>query len=58
MLAVSKFDYVLLFTVIFDMVFRPSWSDIVPLIIIAIAVIGGAVLFLVPALISRTQAAA
>jgi uncharacterized membrane protein len=58
MLAVSKFDYVLLFTVIFDMVFRPSWSDIVPLIIIAIAVIGGAVLFLIPALTSRAQATA
>lgn len=58
MLAVSKFDYVLLFSVIFDMVFRPGWSDIVPLIIIAVAVIGGAVVFLVPALTARPTAAA
>ena len=58
MLAVSKFDYVLLFTVIFDMVVRPTWSDIVPLVIIAIAIVGGAALFLVPALTSRARATA
>lgn len=58
MLAVSKFDYVLLFSVIFDMVVRPGWSDIVPLVIIAIAIVAGAALFLLPALASRSQATA
>jgi uncharacterized membrane protein len=58
MSTVSKFDYVLLFTVIFDMVVRPSWSDIVPLVIMAIAIVGAAVLFLLPALTSRSQARA
>ena len=58
MLAVSKFDYVLLFTVIFDMVVRPGWSDIVPLVIIAIAIVAGAALFLLPALSSRSPAGA
>jgi uncharacterized membrane protein len=50
MLTVSKFDYVLLFAVIFDMVVRPAWSDVVPLVIIAVAVIGAGVVFLLPGL--------
>lgn len=58
MLTVSKFDYVLLFAVIFDMVVKPGWSDVVPLVIIAIAVIGAAVIFLAPALASRTRTTA
>jgi uncharacterized membrane protein len=58
MLTMTKFDNVLLFAVIFDMVVRPSWSDVVPLVVIAIAVVGGAVLFLVPALSSRGAATA
>lgn len=56
MLAVSKFDYVLLFAVIFDMVLRPSWGDIIPLIIIAVAVVGGALVFLLPALTRNANA--
>jgi hypothetical protein len=55
---VAKFDNVLLFSVIFDMVVKPGWSDVVPLVIIAIAVIGGAVVFLLPALMAQKPAAA
>jgi uncharacterized membrane protein len=55
---VAKFDNVLLFSVIFDMVVRPAWSDYLPLAIIGIAIVGGAVVFLLPALTTRTAAPA
>lgn len=58
MLTVSKFDYVLLFSVIFDMVVRPQWGDILPLAIIIVAVAGGAALFLLPVLMNQRAAAA
>lgn len=49
-LAVSKFDYVMLFTVIADMVLKPAWSDLVLLAIMAVVIVVGAGLFLLPAL--------
>jgi uncharacterized membrane protein len=56
MTQVAKFDYVMLFTVIADMVFKPQWSDIALLVIMAAVLVAGAALFLVPAL-QRTAAA-
>ena len=50
LLQVSKFDYVMLFTVIADMVLKPQWSDTVLLAIMAIVLVIGAVLFLLPAM--------
>ena len=50
LLGVSKFDYVMLFTVVADMVFKPAWSDVWLLGIMAVVLIVGAGLFLVPAL--------
>jgi uncharacterized membrane protein len=55
---VARFDYVMLFTVIFDMVFKPQWSDLTVLGVMAVAVAIGAVLFLVPALRMQPAAAA
>jgi uncharacterized membrane protein len=48
-LEVSKFDYVMLFTVVADMVFRPGWGDIPLLAIMALVIAASAVLFLRPA---------
>jgi uncharacterized membrane protein len=45
-LQLSKFDYVVLAVVIADMVFKPGWSDLIVLGLMAIAVAAGAVLFL------------
>lgn len=56
LLAVAKFDYVMLFTVIADMVFKPQWSDTVLLIVMAVVLVAGVALFLLPAL--RMQPAA
>ncbi len=50
LLEVAKFDYVMLFTVIADMVLKPSWSDVVLLVIMAVVIVAGTVVFLVPAL--------
>lgn len=57
MLTASKFDYVLLFAVIFDMVMQPQWSDWVPLLIIAIAIAAAGYFFLYPLLSGRATAA-
>lgn len=45
---ISKFDYVMLFTVIFDMVFKPEWGDLLPIGVMALALVAGAALFLRP----------
>jgi uncharacterized membrane protein len=57
LLQVAKFDYVMLFTVIADMVLKPSWSDIWLLIVMAVVLVAGAALFLVPALTARPATA-
>ena len=49
-LGVSKFDFVMLFTVVADMVLKPAWSDYWLLGIMAVVLIVAAGLFLVPAL--------
>jgi hypothetical protein len=56
LMKISKFDYVMLFTVIADMVVKPAWSDVVPLAVMALVLIAGAALFLLPGL--RVQPAA
>lgn len=45
-LQISKFDYAVMFVVIADMVFKPGWSDLVPLSLMAVIVAGAAALFL------------
>ena len=57
LMQVAKFDYVMLFTVIADMVLKPAWSDVVLLVVMAVVIAGGAALFLVPALRTRLAAA-
>jgi len=57
LLQVSKFDYVMLFTVIADMVLKPAWSDLVLLVVMAVVLIAGAVVFLLPALSAKPAAA-
>jgi len=48
LLQASKFDYVMLFVVIADMVFKPAPSDWLLLVIMALAILAGGVAFLVP----------
>jgi uncharacterized membrane protein len=50
MLQIAKFDYVMLFTVIADMVLKPQWSDTILLMVMAVVLVVGAVLFLLPGL--------
>jgi uncharacterized membrane protein len=57
LMQVAKFDYVMLFTVIADMVLKPQWSDIVLLVIMAIVLAAGAAVFLLPALQQKTATA-
>ena len=57
LLQVAKFDYVMLFTVIADMVFKPAWSDVVLLVVMAVVLVAGAALFLLPALSAKPVAA-
>lgn len=57
LLTIAKFDYVMLFVVIFDMVFKPEWSDIWELAVMAIVLVIGAVLFLIPGLRMKTASA-
>lgn len=45
-LQVSKFDYAVMFVVIADMVFKPGWSDLLLLSLMAVIVAGAAVFFL------------
>jgi uncharacterized membrane protein len=47
-LQINKFDSTMLFVVVADMVLKPSWSDLVPLAIMALVLIVGAALFLSP----------
>lgn len=56
MLQVAKFDYVMLFTVIADMVFKPQWSDLVTLIVMAVVIAAGFAVFLLPALLQKSAA--
>ena len=57
LLQVAKFDYVMLFTVIADMVLKPAWSDVILLIVMAVVLVAGAALFLLPALSAKPAAA-
>jgi len=57
LLQVARFDYVMLFTVIADMVFKPLWSDVVLLVIMALVLAAGFAVFLLPALQQKPAAA-
>jgi len=57
MMQVAKFDYVMLFTVIADMVLKPQWSDVVLLVIMAVVLAAGFAVFLLPALQQKPAAA-
>jgi len=57
LLQVAKFDYVMLFTVIADMVLKPAWSDVLLLVVMAVVLAAGAALFLLPALNAKPAAA-
>ena len=57
LLGVSKFDYVMLFTVVADMVLKPEWSSVWLLGIMAVVLIVGAGLFLLPAFTRRAVVA-
>ena len=57
LLGIAKFDYVMLFTVIADMVLKPQWSDVVLLAIMAVVLVIGAVLFLLPAVNAKAATA-
>ena len=48
MLAIAKFDLVLLFTIVANMVLKPQPSDWITLLIMAIVVVGAGALFLRP----------
>ena len=56
LMQVAKFDYVMLFTVIADMVFKPQWSDIVLLVVMAVVIAAGFAVFLLPALQQKSAA--
>jgi hypothetical protein len=56
-LTIAKFDAVLLFSIIADMVLKPSLSDWWILALMAIAIVGAAVVWLAPALRKGTVAA-
>lgn len=58
LLQISKFDYVMLFTVIADMVFKPTAGDWLVLLLMAVAIVAGAVAFLLPTFQARQAAAA
>jgi uncharacterized membrane protein len=45
---IAKFDYVMLFTVVSNMVLKPTPTDIAELVVMAAIVLGAAVLFLLP----------
>ena len=52
----AKFDYVVLFAVVFDMVVKPTSGDWAALLIIAIAIVAGAFFFLAPAMMRSAPA--
>jgi uncharacterized membrane protein len=48
MLTVSKFDYVVLFVVVADMVFKPGWGDLIFLALMAVVLVVAGYFFLRP----------
>lgn len=52
-LQISRFDYVLLFAVVADMVIRPMWSDWI-VIVVLLAIIGAAAWLLLVPVLRRT----
>ena len=50
MLSIAKFDYIMLFTVVADMVIKPIWSDWYVILIFLLVIAAGAWFFLVPVL--------
>lgn len=46
LISIAKFDYVMLFVVVADMVFKPSWTDHLTLGLMALALAAAAYLFL------------
>jgi hypothetical protein len=57
LLQVSKFDYVVLFTVVFDMVYKPAGDDWIAIGAMATAIVLGAFAFLLPGLVAQRAAA-
>jgi uncharacterized membrane protein len=55
---IARFDMVLLFTVVADMVLKPTPADWVTLVVMALVILGAAVLFLRPLLSPPRPAAA
>jgi uncharacterized membrane protein len=47
-LAIAKFDYLMLFVVVADMVFKPGWSEWPFLLVMILVLLGGATAFLMP----------
>lgn len=46
LITIARFDYVLLFVVIADMVLKPQPDDVVTLVVMALVIVAGAILFL------------
>ncbi len=49
MLSIAKFDFLLLFTIVADMVIKPTLADWIVLVVMAALIVAGAFLFIVPA---------
>jgi uncharacterized membrane protein len=58
LLQISKFDYVMLFVVVADMVFKPVAGDWIVLALMVAAIVGAGVAFLGPVLVRPRRAAA
>lgn len=50
MLSIAKFDYIMLFTIVADMVIKPLWSDWYVILIFLLVIAAGAWFFLAPVL--------
>jgi uncharacterized membrane protein len=50
LVTLAKFDYVVMFAVVADMVFKPTTSDWLELSIIGVAVVGSVIVFVLPVL--------
>jgi len=46
LMAISRFDYTVMFVVVLDMVFKPGWTDFVTIAVMALIVAAGAIAFL------------
>ncbi len=46
LMRISRFDYTVMLVVIFDMVFKPGWTDFLAIAVMALVVAAGAVVFL------------